>query len=104
MFPKVFVNELTDTFIKENFKRIRDYFAQDAISRGAFEFLEILITGAVTNFKYPHSLGYQPKDIILMHNLSNTAVTFNYDKFDATNIDITTGGTTTLRLLVGRYE
>lgn len=104
MFPKLFVKEIDNQFLQENFKRIRDFFSADAPTRCAFEFLEFDVPGALVNFKYPHSLGYQPKDIILMHNSENAGVTFNYPKFNATSIDLTSTGATTLRLLVGRYE
>lgn len=104
MFPGLFKKEIADTFVQENFKRINDYFRAEAITRAGFEFLEIVLPAAVTNFRFPHSLGYQPKDVVLMHNLDNAVVTFNYRLFDKTMLDITSAGATTLRILVGRYE
>lgn len=102
-FPNLFRKEIEDEFAQENFKRVMDYFTQDAVTRTGFEYLTLTTTGAVTNYKLPHKLGYQPKDVILMHNLNNVTVTFNYALFDATNLDITTSGATTIRILVGRY-
>lgn len=103
-FPYLYRKEIPDEFAQENFKRILDYFTKDAITRANFEFLTVSPTAAVTNLKVPHKLGYVPKDVILMHNLNNVTVTFNYSKFDATNIDVTLSGATTIRFLAGRYE
>lgn len=102
-FPFLFRKEIKDEYIQENFRRIGEYHDNDPFSRGNFEFLSIPITAAVTNYKFPHRLGFQPADVILMQNLNNVTVTFNYTRFDTTNIDITTSGATTLRILVGRY-
>jgi hypothetical protein len=103
-FPKFLLKEIEDEYTQENFLRIADYFADDPLTRSGFEFLEITLSTAVTDFQHPHRLGYVPKDIILMHNLTNTVTTFNYSKFTETMIFITTAAATTLRLLVGRYE
>ena len=103
-FPHLFKKEIEDEFAQENFKRLTDYANKYPLFRCNFQFLEIQISKAVTNFKYPHNLGFQPLDVIIMHNKNNVSVTLNYSKFDATNLDITTSGATTLRCLVGRYQ
>lgn len=105
MFPKLFRKEIVDQWIQENFRLMQQFFVDDAVSRCLFEFLEFEVPGVIANFKYPHSLGYQPKDVILMHNSENAGIVFNYNKFNASSIDLTsTGpGATTLRLLLGRY-
>lgn len=103
-FPYLFRKEIEDEFAQENFKRLMDYANKFPLFRCNFQFLEIQIPKAVTNFKYPHSLGFQPLDVIIMHNKNNVSVTLNYSKFDATNLDITASGATTLRCLVGRYQ
>lgn len=104
MFPSLFKKEIEDTFIQENFRRIVDYFAGEPLNKCGFKFFKIEVPGAVTNFKWPHSLGYQPKDVIVMHNEQNATVTFNYLKFNSTSIDLTSSGATTLRILLGRFE
>jgi len=102
-FPYLFKKEIEDEFAQENFKRLSDYSEKYPLFRCNFQFLQIEIPKAVTNFKYQHNLGFQPLDVIIMHNKNNVSVTLNYTKFDATNIDITASGATTLRCLVGRY-
>lgn len=103
-FPKLVTKEIDDIYIQENFKRLGDYFIEDAITRSKFEFLTVTFTGSSTNFKLQHKLGYVPKDVILMHNLNNATVTFSYSSFDETSIVVTVSAATTLRMLVGRYD
>lgn len=102
-FPELLTKQIDDLYVQENFKRLADWSKTEALLRARFEFLEIVITGAVTNAAFAHSLRYTPKDVILMHNLTNATVSFGYTLFSETNIYITTSGATTLRLLVGRY-
>lgn len=104
MFPTLFRKEVEDEFSQENFTRIQDYFKDLALDRGSFQFLEIPVTGAVTNKKFKHRLGFVPKDILLTHNLNNQSVTWNYSLFSATDLDFNCAGTTVLRIFVGRYE
>jgi len=104
MFPFLLRKEVEDEFSQENFKRIQDYFSSLAIDRCNFKFLEISVTGAVTNKKFKHRLGFVPKDIILMHNLNNQAVTWNYSLFSNSELDFDCPGSTILRILAGRYE
>ena len=102
-FPYLFRKEIEDEFAQENFKRLGDFFTDDPILRSNFKFITVTLASAVTDFKYPHLLNFTPMDVILLHNLANATVTFNYSKFDSTNINFTTSAGTTLRLLVGRY-
>ena len=80
-----------------------DYGNANPLDRSSFRFLSIEIPGSVTNFKWKHSLGFVPLDVIIMHNSNNAAITLNYSKFDSNDLDITASGATLLRCLVGRY-
>lgn len=102
-FPKLLIKEVEETFTQENFKRVEDYFRLNSVDRCGLEFLEIEIPGAVTSEVFPHFLGYTPKDILTIHNYNNATITYHFDKFDSTNLYITSSGATTLRLLIGRY-
>ena len=103
-FPFLLRKEIKDEFSQENFTRIQDYFRALALDRCEFQFFEIVYAGAVTAASHPHQLNFVPKDVILLHNLANTTVTFLYSQFDRTNIYVTTGAATTLRFLLGRYS
>jgi hypothetical protein len=103
-FPKLFVKEIDDGFTQENFKRVEDYFRSDPYDKFGFKFLEIAIPSSVSSQPFKHFLGYQPKDIILTHNLNNATITFHYSLFTSEDIFITSSAATTLRFLVGRYN
>jgi hypothetical protein len=102
-FPFLFTKEIADPFVQGNFSRLSAFFKADPITKCELSFFEITETGAVTDKDFPHNLGYEPKDIILLHNLNNVALTWVYTAFNATNIRYTLGGATTLRFLLGRY-
>lgn len=103
-FPFLLRKEIEDAYTQENFKRISDYAAKYPLFRCNFQFLSINVEKAGANQKFAHSLDFVPIDVIIMHNSNNAAITLNYSKFDATSLDITSSGPTTLRCLVGRYQ
>ena len=103
---KLLVKEVGDDLMRENLRRIqREFTEEQIILRGQWKFFEISIEGAVTNFKYPHKFNFVPKDII---QLSATGpgrftIEWNYEEFDGTNLDITTGDSCVVRAFIGRY-
>lgn len=101
IFPYLYTKEIVDPKAQDNFKRITNYFKASPIDRCDFKFFEVEASGT---FLYPHNLAYTPKDVILLHNLNNATVTFNYANFTRTDISITVSAPTTLRFLLGRYE
>lgn len=103
MFPFLFTKEITDQWTQENFLRVQDFFKAFPFIKGEFKFFEIVETAAVTNHEFPHNLGFQPKDVILLSNLENVALTWSYKDFTTDKIKYTLGGPTTLRFFLGRY-
>jgi len=104
IFPILLKKEVEDVYTQENFKRLGEYFRMEPLTRCRFEFLEASIPGAVTNMQILHKLGYQPKDVILLHNSTNATVTFSYSLFTNESVYVTSSAATTIRFLVGRYE
>ena len=104
----LFRREIEDQHIQTNFERIQTYLNEDTLGKGVFKFFEIFLedkSGAYpATLKYAHNLNYVPKDVILTNVSSGVTVTFNYDSFDNTNLDITISGATTIRAFIGRYE
>lgn len=98
------LKEISDQYIQENFIRIVDFFKRQRLLDGEFTHFEIVFTGAVTNFKFKHNLGFVPKDIIQTSSIGAGVLTWNYDKFDAQFLDITTTGVVTVRAFVGSYQ
>lgn len=99
----LFVKEISDTFLQENFKRLQEALKSEPILNPSFLFYSITTTGAVTDATFKHNLSYVPKDVLLMNVSAAQTVTFNYDLFDATNIFYTTTGACTFRFFLGRY-
>lgn len=98
------IEQIEDPIARENFQRLQDDSLKDALPKGQWKFFEIIITKAVTNLKYPHSLGFAPKDIIQTSLKGAGALTWNYNLFDSTNLNITTTGACTVRVFVGHYS
>lgn len=101
---KLFVNEIEDGIIRDNFRRLQKELTEtQIILKGQWRFVELTFEAAVTNFKYPHKLNFVPKDVIQTATSGAMAVIWNYDLFDRTNIDITTSEGGTVRAFIGSY-
>lgn len=98
------LQEIEDKEVRENFFRLKKAIIKEPFLKGNWGFFEIAIPMAVTNFKYKHSLGFQPKDIIQTSSIGAGVLQFNYSLFDATSLDITTTGPVTVRAFVGRFD
>ena len=100
---KLLVNEIQDPYSRENFRRLGNEFRDQTILRGKFKFFEIVFTIAVTNFKYKHNLDFTPKDILQTSLKGPGTLTWNYDLFDKTHLNITTTGACTVRAYIGHF-
>lgn len=96
--------EIEDPTARENFFRLQKFFQAETFLKGEWEFFEIVIPAAVTNYRYKHHLGYSPKDVLVTSTIGASPVTFNYELFDRDFLDITTTGAATVRAFVGRFE
>lgn len=101
MALNLLIKNIDDQYIVENFVRIKSFTDGEVFLSGNFKFFTVTLTSAVTNFRFKHNLEYIPKDIILTSKTGAGTVTFNYDLFSATYIDITTSAATTLRFIAG---
>lgn len=99
------LKDIKDEYVRENFVRIKSFVQDQAILRGEWVFFEIEFSQAQDNFEYPHNLGFQPKDIILLSIRSpdDASVIFHYDDFDRTNFNLTVSAACTIRFLAGTY-
>lgn len=110
MIPKLEVKGLADEIAQDNFIALNDFFAKDPFSRSEFKFFEFVVptNNVAVSYPYtlvqPHSLGFMPRDVILLHNRNNVTVTWNFNDFTATTISVTVSGATTIRALIGRYN
>lgn len=94
------LNEL----IRQNFIKLQSLIAEDPFLSGSFKHTEIILTKAVTNYKFAHNLNFIPRDIIQTFLTEGVTLTWKYDHFDRTNILFTTSAACTVRFFVGRYE
>lgn len=86
--------------VRENFKAIRDFLKENSNLQN-FTLFELTFTQAVTAQKIPHRLGFAPKDVVQTSLLGVGTLTWNYDKFDETNIVVTTTGACVVRAYIG---
>jgi len=100
--PTLLLKEITDIFIRTNFKNLQDYFAaQNQLLD--FKFKEIIFDKAVVKQPYGHGLSYIPKDILQTHISGTGIVTFHYGDFDKDYMYISSTGPSRIRFLVGTY-
>lgn len=100
----LFRKEVEDEFSQENFVRLQSYLNNHTLLKGEFKFFEFFFDAAVTNKQITHKLPFVPKDVLTLHVSNGATVTWNYDTFTATYVDVTTSGSCTLRAFIGRYE
>lgn len=102
--PDLKYQEIEDQYSRENFFRLKKFFEQENFLKGEWQFFEIVIPAATTNYRFKHSLGFQPKDVLITSIIGATPVTLNYDLFTKDFLDLTTTGQVTVRAFVGRFE
>jgi hypothetical protein len=106
MKPEFQLNEIADLYIRKNFERLRDFF-RDEPTLDSMRGYTLTFTAAQANKKVSHSLGFQPKDILITSKTGDGTVIFNNSSFTATDLDITISGAvstsnpTVVRFLVG---
>lgn len=93
-----------DGLVRDALETIEEYINGLDIIKGQWAFFEIRFDRAVTNFKFPHNLGYRPRDVIQTSKTGAGSITFNFDRFDALNLDITTTDACVVRVFVGTYS
>lgn len=103
------LDKLTDPYVREFAQRVREELKNQVLLRGQWRFVELTFTKNITNFLYPHNLGFQPKDLFQTWKTGTGSIVYNMDRFDPTNIDVTTSGTSAsdpliVRFFLGRYE
>lgn len=106
--PFIDLNNVIERVVRENFDRLRAFFVKETPLLG-FRHFEIKFTQSATNFKFPHNLGFQPKDVLQTSIIGAGSVVFNYNLFTSTEMDITVTGSvtdalpTTVRFFAGTY-
>lgn len=100
--PFLYIEDFLDPKLRDNFRKLNSFFKEDTNLLG-FQHFEIVIAGAVTNLKHPHHLGFTPKDVLVTSQIGAGTITWNYSRFNDTDLDITTTGPTTVRAYIGTH-
>lgn len=98
------IEEIQDAATRENFQKLEEIFKVFPLLKGEWRFITLTFTGAVTNYKYIHGLGFIPKDVIQTSKTGAGTLTWNYSSFNRTSIDITTTGACSVRAFIGSYK
>lgn len=105
MRQKLYVSDIQDQRVQQNFKTIGDLFRLIPFLKGDWRFIQFQITATGTNIKVAHQLSYTPIDVILLSSVNGT-IAFDYAKFDDTFIYVTatvTNSPMIVRAFIGRY-
>ena len=102
--PRFLLDKVKDEYVRDNFRRVKEYLAADIMRKMSFQFFEWELTDSGT-YVYPHSLGFQPLDVVQLsvRRPDTATVVWNYDDFTATNVSFTVSAACTVRALIGRY-
>jgi len=100
----LFLNDIGEEEIQENFVRINDYVRAEPILRSQFYHFELDIPGVVTAGKFKHNLGFPPKDLIQTSLIGSGSIAWDYSRFDKDFLEYTTTGPCKVRFFVGSYK
>ncbi len=90
--------------VREALQKIKEKIDGSVLDKGQFQFFEITVLSAVTNFRYSHKLNFTPYDVLQLSVRGVGAVTWNYEDFDETFLDLTTTGACVVRAYIGRHR
>jgi hypothetical protein len=97
------LGQVSDEVLRRVFEKVQTVLNEDVFGHFEGKHLEITVSGAVTNYRWPHNLGFLPKDIVQTSLIGAGSLTWNYVSFDATYVNLTTTGACTVRALVGSF-
>lgn len=101
---KLFLEEIADKYIQENFRRLREYLTLEPLLRGRFYFFEIGVSGAVTDQKFAHNLGFPPQDVLQTSLVGPGTLTWKYDQFTRDFLVFSTTDKCTVRVYIGSFN
>lgn len=103
MIPKFFLTEIADLYIRENFKKLADYFRSDPVPLSGFKFFQITSPSSSPQV-FTHNLGFIPKDLILTGITGGQTVSFKFDSFTKTTLAYTATSACVMRVFLGTYN
>jgi len=103
MIRSIPFEQIMDPAAREAFQIVERSVNEEPLIAGSFKFLEITFTKAGT-FRVGHSLGFRPLDVIQTAKTGAGAVTWNYDNFTTTDVELTVTGACAVRAFIGAYR
>jgi len=98
------IDQIEDAATRESLQWMYDFVTTEATLISNFRHFSLEFNKAETALKIPHGLNFAPIDIIQTYKTGAGAITFVYEKFDTTNLVITTTGACVVRFFAGRYQ
>lgn len=87
------LEQTKDPVARENFQKLEEYAKNEPLLSHGYKFFRLKFTATVSNLKITHNLGFKPNALIQVFLEGSGTVTWNYNSFSATQIDVTIGGT-----------
>lgn len=106
---KLSLSQIQDGHARDNFQKLQDFLADQAVLRSSFKILEFTFSKNGANQRVSHNLGFQPKDLIQTSLRGSGTLTWNYSRFDGQYLDATISGTSgedplVVRIMVGAHS
>lgn len=98
------IDQIQDAATRESLQWLYDYIVAESLLGSDFKHFTLSFSKAETELKVPHGLKFSPIDVIQTYKTGAGDVTFDYEKFDTTNLVITTTGACVIRFFAGRYQ
>lgn len=99
---KLFIKEITDNYIRDNFQKLLSYLTQQAVLRCRFVYFEYEFRGAGT-FDVAHGQAFVVRDVLLLSATNGITTTVHYQNFTKTTIQLQASAAGKARFLIGLY-
>lgn len=97
------LHKIQDPILKDAFQKVKEFIEKDALNVAQFKHFEISVDNAVTDFEFPHRLGFQPLDVIET-SLIGGAIIWKYELFTPEKVVFSTDDAMTVRAFIGRFS
>lgn len=105
MNKKLYVSQLDNPYLQQNFKTFGAIFNGSPFLKGQWRFIEFDVEVSGTDIKLAHNLPFTPSDMLVTSTINGT-ITLKYESFDETFIVFDATVSTApmaVRAFLGRY-
>ena len=95
------LDQIEDEISRENFQKLQEVFSDNPWLDGSWKHYDVTIDKPSANYKFKHNLNFVPTDAIITNVSAGATVTFNYENFDITNIELDISAACKIRFLLG---